>query len=164
MGGVRYQLWDRIIYIYMCIILSYIYNYIISTALLSYTYIYISLLQSVSIVYGMYFPTCLVVTRPSCVHSPVCVVDVLHVTALPTPRTTTCYAHTLHVLLLRRLVLPLHHTERSCRCDLSLDTVGQHLIARPTSGILGTRGIVIESTAARSCREAGGHISTNIRV
>ena len=68
------------------------------------------------------------------------------------------------VLLLRRLWLPLPLSSRSCRCGRPLDSSGHHRAACAVAGVLGSRGFALESAAARVCREAGGRVSTNVRV
>ena len=66
------------------------------------------------------------------------------------------------VLFLRRLWLPLPLTSRVCRCGRPLDSCGHHRAACSRAGVLGSRGDVLESAAARVCREAGGRVSTNV--
>ena len=68
------------------------------------------------------------------------------------------------VVLLRRLWLPLPLSSRSCRCGRPLDSSGHHRAACAVAGVLGSRGFTLESAAARVCREAGGRVSTNVRV
>ena len=41
---------------------------------------------------------------------------------------------------------------------------GHHRAACPHAGVLGRRGFPLESAAARVCREAGGRVTTNVRV
>ena len=68
------------------------------------------------------------------------------------------------LLLLRRLWCPLPLSASSCRCGRPLDPSGHHRAACPHAGVLGRRGFQLESAAARVCREAGGRVTTNVRV
>ena len=73
-------------------------------------------------------------------------------------------AQPFRVLLLRRLWLPLPCSARNCRCGRPLDSSGHHRAACAVAGVLGRRGFVVESAAARVCREAGARVSLNVRV
>ena len=84
-------------------------------------------------------------------------------TCCPVARHTTCDPQVLRLLLLRRLWLPLPSSSRVCRCGRPLDSSGHHRAAF-VAGVLGSRGFAVESAAARVCREAGGRVSTNIRI
>ena len=68
------------------------------------------------------------------------------------------------ILLLRRLWCPLPLCSASCRCGRPLDPRGHHRAACQVAGVLGRRGFPIESAVARVCREAGGRVTTNVRV
>ena len=59
-----------------------------------------------------------------------------------------------------RLWLPLPLTSRTCRCGRLFDVHGHHRAACSRAGVLGSRGFLVESTAARVCREAGVRMST----
>ena len=85
-------------------------------------------------------------------------------TSCPTARHSTFDAQTFRILLLRRLWLPLPSSSRVCRCGRPLDLCGHHRAACAVVGVLGRRGFSVESAAARVCREAGGRVSTNIRI
>ena len=67
-------------------------------------------------------------------------------------------------VLLLRLWLPLPCSARNCRCGRPLDSSGHHRAACAVAGVLGRRGFVVESAAARVCREAGARVSLNVRV
>ena len=69
-----------------------------------------------------------------------------------------------HLLLLRRLRLPLPLIVRSCRCGQPLDSCGHHRAACAQAGVLGRRGWALESVVARVCREAGGRVTTNVML
>ena len=64
---------------------------------------------------------------------------------------STCFPH--FVVAETSLLFPL--TARVCRCDFFLDVFGHHRSACAVSGVLGRRGFVVESVAARVCRETG---------
>ena len=68
------------------------------------------------------------------------------------------------VLLQRRLSLPLPLSKRICGCGLPNDAFGHHRAACARTGMLGRRGVPLESAAARICREAGGRVATNLHV
>ena len=68
------------------------------------------------------------------------------------------------VLLLRRLRLSLPLARRFCRCGRLLDSYGHHRASCARAGVLGRRGYALESAAARVCREAGAHVTTNVLV
>ena len=55
----------------------------------------------------------------------------------------------------------LPFSRRFCQCDRSLDAFGHHRATCSRAGVLGRR---VESAPARSCREAGGRVTTNVRV
>ena len=59
---------------------------------------------------------------------------------------------------------PLPCSARSCRCGLPLDSCGHHRAACAVQGVLGRRGLAVESAAARVCRKAGARGSMNVRV
>ena len=67
-----------------------------------------------------------------------------------------------HVILWRRLQLPLPLTARNCRCSHHLDVFGHHRAACARAGVLSRRGFALESVIARVCREAGGRVTTNV--
>ena len=71
---------------------------------------------------------------------------------------TRLEAQLFRVTLLRRLQLPLPFTERTCRCGLPLDSLGHHQAACARAGVL------LESVAARICRDGGGRVTTNVLV
>ena len=73
-------------------------------------------------------------------------------TAVPTNWVTRFEAEQFRVLLLRRLRLPLPLSFRSCRCGRLLDALGHHRAACSRSGVLGRRGLAVES--AQICRKA----------
>ena len=50
------------------------------------------------------------------------------------------------------------------RCRRPLDSSGHPHAACAVAGVLGGRGFAVESAGARVCREAGGRVSTNIRI
>ena len=85
-------------------------------------------------------------------------------TCCPVARHTTFDPQVLRLLLLRRLWLPLPSSSRVCRCGRPLFSSGHHRAACAVAGVLGSRGFAVESAAARVCREAGGRVSTNIRI
>ena len=58
--------------------------------------------------------------------------------------------------------LPLHLTVRSCRCGLPLDEFGHHRAACAQAGVLSKRGWALANVVARTCREAGGRVTTNV--
>ena len=68
------------------------------------------------------------------------------------------------MLLLRRLWCPLPLSASSCLSGRPLDPSGHHRAACPCAGVLGRREFSMESAAARVCREAGGRVTTNVRV
>ena len=82
----------------------------------------------------------------------------------PVNRLTTFTPQVFRVILLRRLHLPLPLTVRNCRCGHPLDTRGHHRAACALAGVLGGRGWALESVVARTCREAGGRVTTNVLV
>ena len=53
-----------------------------------------------------------------------------------------------------------------CRLPVwpSLDSRGHHRAAYPLAGVLGHRGLSLESVGAWVCREAGARVSLNVRV
>ena len=53
---------------------------------------------------------------------------------------------------------------RSCRCVRPFDAVGHHRAACATAGVLGRRGWVLESAAARVCGEGGSRVRFNVFV
>ena len=55
-------------------------------------------------------------------------------------------------------------SSRACRCGRPLDPSGHHRAACAVAGVLGRRGFAVESAAARVCREAGGRVTTNVRI
>ena len=83
-------------------------------------------------------------------------------TMLPTTPDLVLEPAHLRVLLLRRLRLPLPHTPARCRCQRSLDHLGDHRAACPRSGALRTRGVALERAMARICCEAGASVCTNV--
>ena len=83
-------------------------------------------------------------------------------TCLPISPETTFQE--FRVLFLRRLWQPLPMSSFTCRCGRPLDSRGHHRAACPLAGVLGRRGFSLESAAARVCREAGGRVTTNVRV
>ena len=85
-------------------------------------------------------------------------------TCLPISPETTFQPQELRVLFLRRLWQPLPLSSFTCRCGRPLDSRGHHRAACPLAGVLGRRGFSLESAAARVCREAGGRVTTNVRV
>ena len=62
-----------------------------------------------------------------------------HLTLLPVTDELQWNSAKLRVLLLRRLRLPLHATEKHCRCGRLLDVFGDHKSACSTCGVLQTR-------------------------
>ena len=56
------------------------------------------------------------------------------------------------MLLLRRLRLPLPPVSRTCQCGRPTDVLGHHRAACARAGVLGWRGFVLESAAARVSR------------
>ena len=82
----------------------------------------------------------------------------------PTCRLTRFDAQVFRVLLMRRLQKPLPLTARNCRCGHFLDVFGHHRAACARAGVLSKRGFALESATARSCREAGGRVTTNVLV
>ena len=68
------------------------------------------------------------------------------------------------MLLLRRLWCPVLLSASSCRCGRPLDLSGHHRAACLHAGVFGRSGFNLESAAARVCREAGGRVTTNVRV
>ena len=68
------------------------------------------------------------------------------------------------MILLRRLRQALPLSVRNCRCGRPLDFCGHHRAACARAGVLGRRGFALESVAARTCREAGGRVRTNMLV
>ena len=85
-------------------------------------------------------------------------------TCLPISPETTFQQQELRVLFLRRLWQPMPLSSFTCRCGRPLDSRGHHRAACPLAGVLGRRGFSLESAAARVCREAGGRVTTNVRV
>ena len=83
-------------------------------------------------------------------------------TCCPTAFHSRFDAQVFRVLLLRRLLLPLPPSSRSCRCGRPLDVLGHHRAACANVGVLGRRGFALESAATRVCREAGGRVSVNV--
>ena len=83
---------------------------------------------------------------------------------VPSSAATRFEFQEFRVLLLRRLWCPLPLSASSCRCGRPLDPSGHHRAACPHAGVLGRRGFSLESAAARVCREAGGRVTTNVRV
>ena len=77
-------------------------------------------------------------------------------TSFPTAVHSRFDAHPFRVLLLRRLWLPLPCASRNCRCGRPLDSSGDHRAACAVAGVLGRRGFMVESAAAR--------VSLNVRV
>ena len=59
---------------------------------------------------------------------------------------------------------PLPMSSFTCRCGRPLNSRGHHRAACPLAGVLGRRGFSLESAAAHVCREAGGRVTTNVRV
>ena len=84
--------------------------------------------------------------------------------SFPTSRATRLEPQVLEVLFLCRLRLPLPLTARVCRCGRLLDVFGHHRSACVVAGVLGGRGVPLETAAARICREAGGRVRTNVFV
>ena len=82
----------------------------------------------------------------------------------PVTRQSSFDSQVFRVLLLRRLWLPLPSSSRACRCGRPLDPSGHHRAACAVAGVLGRRGFAVESAAARVCREAGGRVTTNVRI
>ena len=85
-------------------------------------------------------------------------------TSFPSAPHTRFDPQAFRVLLLRRLWLQLPSSSRSCRCGLPLDPCGHHRAACAVAGVLSRRGFALESAAARVCREAGGRVTTNVRI
>ena len=85
-------------------------------------------------------------------------------TGCPTDRLFRIEPQCFHVLLLRRLRLPLLFSQRNCRCGRPLDVLGHHRAACATAGVLGRRGFAVESVVARICREGGARVTTNMFV
>ena len=79
-------------------------------------------------------------------------------------RVTRFDAQPFHLLLCRRLHLPLPLTLRTCRCGRQLDMFGHHRAACADVGVLGKRGFPLECAAAQICREAGARVATNVWV
>ena len=84
--------------------------------------------------------------------------------AVPTTELLTIEPQQFHVLLLRRLRMPLLPTGGKCRCRHPLDPLGDHRAACARAGVLVRRGYALESAVARVCREAGGRVRTNVFV
>ena len=84
-------------------------------------------------------------------------------TCFPTSPLSRIDSSAFRVLLLRRLWLPLPPSSRSCRCGRLLDVLG-HRAGCSEAGVLGRRGFVLESAAARVCREAGARVTTNVMI
>ena len=55
-------------------------------------------------------------------------------------------------------------SSRFCRCGRPLDPCGHDRAACARAGVLGRCGFTVESAAARTCREAGARVTTNIFV
>ena len=85
-------------------------------------------------------------------------------TSFPSDRSARFDSAPFRVLLLRRLRVPPPLTVRSCRCSRPLDAFGHHHAACATAGVLGRKGWVLESAAARVCREGGARVRTNVFV
>ena len=88
----------------------------------------------------------------------------LALSTCPVSRLTTFTPQLFRVVLLLRLHLPLPLTVRNCRCGRPLDSRGHHRAACARAGVLGGRGWAVENAAARTCREAGGRVTTNVMV
>ena len=84
-----------------------------------------------------------------------------HFTVMPSSRDTTFTADRFRTLLLVRLRRPLGLALRRCRCGAVLDPFGEHRSACARVGVLGTRGVAAEVTAARICREGGPRVREN---
>ena len=65
--------------------------------------------------------------------------------AAPSNYSTRIDADLFRVLLLRRLRLPLPPVSRACRCGHLLDSFGHHRAAYSRAGVLGRRGLALES-------------------
>ena len=85
-------------------------------------------------------------------------------TTIPFGPDTSYPSHLYRVLLLRRLRLPLPLSARVCRCRRILDPLGDHRAACAQAGVLRGRGVPLERTAARICREAGARVTSNTRL
>ena len=99
-----------------------------------------------------------------------CVLTAVLLPVCPSPSSFPSAPHArfdpqpFRVLLLRRLWLQLPSSSRSCRCGSPLDSSGHHRAACAVAGVLSRRGVALESAAARVCREAGGRVTSNVRV
>ena len=84
--------------------------------------------------------------------------------SIPTSPLTELEPALFRALLLRRLRAPLPLAGRNCRCHRSLDPMADHLAACAPSGLLASRGAVLERACARMCHEAGARVQTNVMV
>ena len=83
----------------------------------------------------------------------------------PSAEEYTIDSAAFRVLLLERLRLPLPLTEAVCEgCGRSLDLLGRHRAACTRSGRIKRRGMPIERTLARVCREAGATVKPNVML
>ena len=82
-------------------------------------------------------------------------------TALPTSPEFRLQPPALRVLLLRRLRLPLPLDAAICWCHCRLDVLGDHRAGCPRSGLLRTRGLLLER-AAPVCKEAAVAVACNV--
>ena len=85
-------------------------------------------------------------------------------TCMPITMESRFQPQELRVLFLRRLWQPLPLSPLTCRCGRPLDFRGHHRAACPLAGVLGRRGFLLENAARWACREAGGRVTTNVRV
>ena len=85
-------------------------------------------------------------------------------TCMPITMESRFQPQELRVWFLRRLWQPLPLSSLTCRCGRPLDSRGHHRAACPLTGVLGRRSFSLENAAARVCREAGGWVTTNVRV
>ena len=74
-------------------------------------------------------------------------------TVAPTSFFTKIALHLFRVMLLRRFRLPLPLSLHMSQCGRPIDSFGHHLAACARAGVLGRRGFVLESVAARICSE-----------
>ena len=85
-------------------------------------------------------------------------------TCFPTSPLSWMDSSAFRVLLLRRLWLPLPPSSRFCRCGRLLHVLDHHRAGCTEAGVLGRRGFVLESAAARVCPEVGARVTTNVMI
>ena len=85
-------------------------------------------------------------------------------TVLPTGPDFVVPREEFRVLLLRRLRLALPLTPKRCRCGGRLDSLGGHCSSCAQLGVLAQRAGPLERAVARTCREAGARVATNVAL